>query len=58
LLYALAKVFEQLDGRVYNLGELLSGHSIKHIIAAIGPLVLIDGINKRRIRQVDYRRDE
>jgi hypothetical protein len=58
LLYALAKVFEQLDGRVYNLGELLSGHSIKHVIAAIGPLVLIDGINKRRIRQVDYRRDE
>ena len=58
LLYALAKVFEQLDGRVYNIGELLSGHSIKHIIAAIGPLVLIDGINKRRIRQVDDSRDE
>jgi hypothetical protein len=53
LLYALAKVFEQLDGTIYNLGELISGHSIKHVSAAIGPLVLIHGFKKRRIRQAD-----
>ena len=53
LLYAVAKVFEQLDGTVYDFGELISGHSIKHVIAALGPLVLIYGIDKRRIRQVE-----
>jgi hypothetical protein len=58
LLYVLAKVFEQLDGRIYNLGELISGHSIKHITAALGALVLIYGINKRRVRQADEHRDE
>ena len=50
LLYALAKVFEQLDATLYNMGELISGHSIKHVCAALGPLVLIYGGIKRRLR--------
>ena len=34
-LYALAKVFEHFDAQVYTLtGEVLSGHSLKHVLAA------------------------
>lgn len=53
LLYALAKVFEQLDVALYDLGGIISGHSIKHVCAALGPLVLIYGGSKRRLRQSD-----
>ena len=34
--YALAKVAECLDGEVYALGGLLSGHTLKHLAAAAG----------------------
>ena len=49
LLYALAKIFELLDVALYNLGEVISGHSIKHVCAALGPMVLIVGGMKRRL---------
>lgn len=55
LLYALAKVFEQLDVVLYDMGGIISGHSIKHVCAALGPLVLIYGGIKRRTRQSDAR---
>jgi hypothetical protein len=58
LLYILAKVFEQLDGTIYNLGGLISGHSIKHVSAALGPLVLVYGVMRRRIRRTDESREE
>ncbi len=48
--YALAKVFEQLDATLYGFGEIISGHSIKHVCAAIGPIVLIYGGAKRQLR--------
>ena len=51
LLYALAKIFEQLDATLYGMGEVISGHSIKHVFAALGPIVLIYGGTKRRRRQ-------
>ncbi|MCH8072892.1 MAG: alkaline phytoceramidase, partial [Proteobacteria bacterium] len=51
LLYALAKVFEQLDATIYGWGEVISGHSIKHVCAALGPIVLIYGGMRRRPRQ-------
>ena len=53
LLYALAKVFEQLDTTLYGWGEVISGHSIKHVCAALGPIVLIYGGMRRRPRQPD-----
>ncbi len=53
LFYALAKVFEQLDATLYGLGGVISGHSIKHVCAAIGPIVLIYGGKNRRFRQAD-----
>ncbi len=51
VLYALAKAFELLDAPLYSLGELVSGHSIKHLCAALGPIVLLYGGMKRRLRQ-------
>jgi hypothetical protein len=34
LLYALAKVFEFTDEAIYSVGNLLSGHTLKHLAAA------------------------
>lgn len=34
LLYLLAKACEHLDGEIYALGELASGHTLKHLLAA------------------------
>lgn len=50
-LYVIAKLFEFLDGPIFTSSELLSGHSLKHIIASLVPLALIVGLRKRqRIR--------
>jgi hypothetical protein len=35
LIYALAKVFEAADRRIFNLGSVVSGHTLKHITAAV-----------------------
>jgi hypothetical protein len=40
-----------MDATLYDFGEVISGHSIKHICAALGPIVLIYGGTKRRLRQ-------
>jgi len=34
LLYVVAKVCELLDGAIYGYGDAISGHSVKHLIAA------------------------
>ncbi|HTS69602.1 MAG TPA: alkaline phytoceramidase [Terriglobia bacterium] len=34
--YVLAKIFESLDRPIYNLGHIISGHTLKHIAAAVG----------------------
>ena len=34
-IYALAKLAEVLDARIYALGEIVSGHTLKHLIAAV-----------------------
>ena len=34
-IYAIAKVCEVLDHRIYALGEIVSGHTLKHLIAAV-----------------------
>ncbi len=35
LVYALAKVFEAADRPIFNLGGIVSGHTLKHITAAV-----------------------
>ena len=47
LLYALAKVFELGDAAVFHAtGDLLSGHSIKHLIAALAAWPVIRAIRQ------------
>lgn len=40
VLYLLAKVCEHFDARIYALGELVSGHTLKHLLAAAACLFL------------------
>jgi hypothetical protein len=46
--YVFAKVFELLDGAVYSLGHVVSGHVIKHLIAAVASLLILDMLRRRR----------
>jgi len=47
LFYVLAKVFEQLDVAIFSLGELISGHSLKHLFAAMTPATLLYALHVR-----------
>ena len=47
LVYALAKVLEQTDAQVYHLtGELVSGHTLKHIIASFAALPVLWALSR------------
>ncbi len=45
--YVLAKASEHFDEAIYNMLFLLSGHSLKHIVAAFGVLFLLKAYNGR-----------
>jgi len=47
LFYALAKLFEQLDAAIFAAGELISGHSLKHLFAAMTPATLLYALHVR-----------
>lgn len=47
--YALGKVFEFVDGAVQDMLLLLSGHSIKHIVVALGVAFLLKAYNHRKL---------
>ena len=50
LWYGAAKVFEYFDASIYELsGELLSGHSLKHLAAGIACLYAVTAMRERRI---------
>jgi hypothetical protein len=50
--YGLAKVFETFDLEIYRLlGQTLSGHTIKHLLAAIGVLAIVWQLRLRRPMQ-------
>jgi hypothetical protein len=53
LLYALAKIFELLDSQVYNLGRIVSGHTLKHLTAAISVWFILHML-KHRSPKSDY----
>ena len=46
--YVAAKVAEHYDAEIFAVGKLLSGHSLKHVFAAIAPACLLVGLRKRR----------
>ena len=45
--YLLAKVFETLDYQIFQSLSIISGHSLKHIVAGIGCLVYLRYLQKR-----------
>ena len=49
--YAAAKIFEFYDASVFAAGELMSGHAIKHVLAALGAACLLLGLHER-VRRV------
>src|SRR5206468_8146551 len=48
LVYGGAKVFEHFDGKIWDLtGHVVSGHSLKHLVAAIATYLVLDMLKKR-----------
>ena len=45
--YAAAKILELFDSVIYGAGELISGHSLKHIVASLAPACLLYGLMQR-----------
>ncbi|MCH9694707.1 MAG: ceramidase domain-containing protein [Gammaproteobacteria bacterium] len=45
--YFLAKLAEAFDAQIFALGQIVSGHSLKHVIAAMAPLSLLYGLQLR-----------
>lgn len=48
LFYVMAKIFEQLDEQIFALGSVMSGHSLKHVAAAMTPATLLYALMQRR----------
>ena len=48
--YVAAKIAEQLDGNLYVIGDVMSGHSLKHLLASLAPASLLYGLMQRRGR--------
>jgi hypothetical protein len=46
-IYALAKVAEALDGRIYAFGGWISGHTLKHLLAALAVYWVLRMLRKR-----------
>lgn len=46
--YLGAKTLEYYDSQVYAAGELLSGHTLKHVFAAMAPASILYGLTRRR----------
>ncbi len=46
--YAAAKVAEQLDSSLYAAGAVISGHTLKHLLASLAPASLLYGLLQRR----------
>jgi len=48
LFYVLAKLFEFIDGQLYAAGGIISGHSLKHVFAAMAAAAVLFALIKRR----------
>jgi hypothetical protein len=46
--YGIAKLFEFFDAEIFALGGLISGHSLKHVAAAMTPAIFAYALFKRR----------
>jgi len=51
LAYVVAKVFETADVEVYTSTGSISGHSVKHVIAAVAPFIFLLGLKRVRFKK-------
>jgi hypothetical protein len=51
--YVLAKLLEYFDAQIFEITGALSGHTLKHVAAALAPIGLIRGLLRRSGRQID-----
>lgn len=49
LFYVLAKLFELLDGPIYSAGRIVSGHTLKHITAALACYCILRMLRLRAV---------
>lgn len=49
-MYGLAKILELLDKPIFQILKVISGHSLKHLAAALGVLIFAMGLVRRRHR--------
>ena len=47
LFYITAKLFEHFDDDIYSSLGLMSGHALKHVVAAFSPGILIYALHRR-----------
>ena len=47
-LYAIAKVAETFDQEIYDWGQVVSGHTIKHLLAAAAIYLIVRMLQRRR----------
>ncbi|MDH4232833.1 MAG: alkaline phytoceramidase, partial [Nitrospirota bacterium] len=47
IFYGLAKIFELLDAEIFSLGQIVSGHSLKHLASAAAAFCIIQMIRLR-----------
>jgi hypothetical protein len=47
-LYALTKLLKFLDEKIYSLGSIVSGHTLKHLAAAAASLAILGLLQTRR----------
>ena len=50
--YIIAKILEHFDKQIYSLGEVVSGHSLKHLAAAFATWYLVLLFIKKHVNQV------
>ena len=46
--YVIAKLLEHFDSEMHSTTGLVSGHSLKHVVAAIGIYILLSSFDRRR----------
>jgi hypothetical protein len=54
-LYALAKIFELLDAKLFALGRVMSGHTIKHLLSAMAAYWILRMLKSRRANRARHK---
>ena len=49
--YVASKIAEFYDTNIYDVGGIISGHSVKHLIAALAPASLLVGLTQRNVER-------